>query len=202
MDDLDKTVLIESQYTSYQGTGTLSGELQDFIRLSGCSVPCPLRKNCDQPESLQKGSNKKTIQDIIDDMDTDWLHITGGEPAERPEMVNLCRAAIRLGKRVQVQTSGTIDIEWGCDPFVSVSPKLDHIKNVKESEIVIVAASWMTEKRAIGIIKGRSCPVFVIPESKNGEFSNDAMFKLLDSLHRSGIKARAGLQSHLVWNIS
>lgn len=172
------------------------------MRLAGCSVPCPLRANCDQPEALGPDGEEKTIIEIIDHMQTDWLHITGGEPAEHEHMMALSNAAIECGKWVQVQTSGTIPIDWKYRPFVSVSPKSHHIADVSESEIVLVAAKWMTDDRALKVTKGKTCPVFVIPEATDGKFETGRMFDLLEVLRVARRDARAGLQSHFVWGIA
>ena len=195
-------LLVRDQFVSYQGTGFLSGVHQDFVRLAGCRVICPLRANCDQPEALGNDGDATSIAEIIESMKTGWLHITGGEPAEHEHMVALCDAASDAWKRVQVQTSGTVPIKWNHKPFVSVSPKGDRIADVGASEIVLVAAKWMTNRRALQLTDGFSCPVFVIPEATGGAFQSKAMFDLLAVLTDAGRDARAGLQSHLVWGVA
>ncbi len=111
------------------------------MRLAGCNVRCPLRANCDQPEALGAGGINRTITEIIDGMKTDWLHITGGEPAEHEHMVALCDAATEAGKLVQVQTSGTIAIEWSYKPFVSVSPKAELIEDA--DDLALALQRWL-----------------------------------------------------------
>jgi len=170
-------------------------------------VRCPLRANCDQPEALGSGGAVRTIAEIIDEMQTDWLHVTGGEPAEHEHMVSLCSAATEAGKWVQVQTSGTVAIEWKYRPFVSVSPKAERIEDVATSEIILVAAQWMTGLRALKATKEFGGPVFVIPEATDGKVAKDSMttrwmFELLEILAEAGRDARAGLQSHLVWGVA
>ena len=196
------TLRVRDQFVSYQGTGCLAGKRQDFVRLAGCNVRCPLRANCDQPEALGSKGDDKTIANIVGEMKTDWLHITGGEPAEHEHMVALCDAATEAGKWVQVQTSGTIPIKWNYMPFVSVSPKGQKIENVRTSEIVLVASKWMTNLRALQVTDGFDCPVFVIPEATAGNFESGDMFELLEVLAAAGRDARAGLQSHLVWGVA
>lgn len=197
-----KTLLVRDQFVSYQGTGLNAGIRQDFVRLAGCKVRCPLRANCDQPEALSYIGTYVSLDDIVDSMQTNWLHITGGEPGEHENMIELCECAMSVGKHVQVQTSGTIPIRWKTRPFVSVSPKSATIENVSSCEIVLVAAKWMTCNMALSAIRGLDCPVFVIPEAINGQFDCRGMFSLLDELRASGVEARAGLQSHLVWGVA
>lgn len=196
-----KTLRVHEQFVSWQGTGCLAGMRQDFVRLAGCNIRCPLRANCDQPEALGSKGDDVTIPSIVGNMKTDWLHITGGEPAEHPRLVDLCDYAANNGKRVQVQTSGLIPITWHYKPFVSVSPKGHTISDVNTSEIILVAARWMTPQRALEVTGGCECPVFVIPEATEGAFECDAMFVLLDVLTTAGRDARAGLQSHLSWGV-
>ena len=172
------------------------------MRLAGCNVRCPLRANCDQPEALGSEGDDKMIAIIVGSMKTGYLHITGGEPAEHKYMVELCDYAANNGKRVQVQTSGTIPIGWNYKPFVSVSPKGHMIEDVGANEIVLVAAKWMTNARAMQVTDGHDCPVFVIPEAHGGKFELGKMFDLLEVLAAAGRDARAGLQSHLVWGVA
>lgn len=191
---------IQETYTSYQGTGLLTGVKQDFVRFAGCGVACPLRANCDQPEALPFVGNEMSIESVISGMQTDWLHITGGEPAEHSELVLLVDAALAAGKKVQVQTSGTIPIAWNHRPFVTVSPKSRKVQ-VEADEIVLVATKWMTEQFALAVVSVNSI-VFVIPEAIDGVFDTERMLWLLDVLHHNGVDARAGLQSHLLWGVN
>jgi organic radical activating enzyme len=201
-DVIVKTLMVKEQFVSFQGTGVNAGLRQSFVRLAGCTVKCPLRSNCDQPESLKRGEgHEASIHGILKNaVHTDWLHITGGEPAEHEHMIALCDAAIELGMRVQVQTSGSIPILWNSHPFVSVSPKQTRLE-VKPSEIVLIAGRWLTDDFALSVTVGTTCPVFVVPEATKGKFTSHRMLDVVDTLLRNGINARAGLQSHLIWEV-
>ncbi len=192
-------IAVANQFVSYQGTGINAGIRQDFVRLAGCGVKCPLRANCDEPAALRQSGNFFTIGEIIARMETEWLHVTGGEPAEHEALPDLCNATAEAGKRVQVQTSGTVAIDWDFVPFVTVSPKGNAIKDVQPSEIVLVAAQWMNAERALNVTDGFHGPVFVVPEAASGDFNARAIFPLLDALQANGRDARAGLQCHLIW---
>lgn len=198
----DSSLVVRDQFVTYQGTGLLTGVRQHFVRLAGCTVRCPLRKNCDQPEALNRGEGKNvSVSEIVSRaLSVGWLHITGGEPAEHAGLVSLCDAANAIGLKVQVQTSGTIPIQWNHIPFVSVSPKQPTIK-IDPSEIILIAARWMTPQFAISAISKSTCPVFVVPEAVQGKFGTDRMFELIDNLQSQGVDARAGLQSHLIWSV-
>lgn len=195
-------IRIQEQFNSYQGTGALAGTYQRFVRLAGCRVKCPLRVNCDQSDALDHNQgNEFSIDELIAEAQSSgWLHITGGEPAEHEHMVELCDRAISAGLLVQVQTSGSIPIEWSQVPFVSVSPKQRQILATPD-EIVLVACDWMTDDFALDVTRNARCEVFVIPEATDGVFNCGRMFELIGVLRSNGIQAKAGLQSHLIWEV-
>lgn len=196
------TLRVQEQFDSFQGTGALAGTYQRFVRLSGCRVKCPLRTNCDQSDALDhsQGDDISINELIAEAQPSGWLHITGGEPAEHEHMVELCDRAIGAGLLVQVQTSGSISIEWKQRPFVSVSPKQRQIHTTPD-EIVLVACDWMTDDFALEVTRNARCEVFVVPEATNGEFNCGRMLGLISTLRNNGIQAKAGLQSHLIWDV-
>jgi organic radical activating enzyme len=201
MDNTMRTLTVRDQFESFQGTGLLSGTWQHFLRLAGCGVKCPLRANCDQPEALSRSEGQEvSIRDITDNVSADWLHITGGEPVEHNHLPELVSAAIHSGKQVHVQTSGSIHINWITRPFVSVSPKQREIL-VRPSEIILIAAKWMTDGFAKEVTAGHDCPVFIVPEATNKSFSPQRAIELTHTLREHGIDSRLGLQSHLLWEV-
>jgi hypothetical protein len=199
-------IKVKEEFLSYQGTGLLSGSRQYFVRLAGCRVKCPLRVNCDQPEALiGTGVEPTDIRGIVDRAIKSvgmggWMHITGGEPLEHPQMLSLSALAKEAGLRIQVQTSGSLPVSDDCGLFLSVSPKQQCIL-VNPSEIVLIACEWMTFEFAINAIADNDCPVFVVPEATEGCFSSGKAVELLESLHGFGVDARLGIQSHLVWGV-
>lgn len=197
------TLRAKEQFDSYQGTGALAGTYQRFVRLAGCRVKCPLRSNCDQPDALghSQGEHINIDELVASAQSSGWLHITGGEPAEHEHMVELCDRAISAGLLVQVQTSGSISIEWKQRPFVSVSPKQRQILTDPD-EIILVACNWMTDDFALEVTRNARCEVFVIPEATDGYFGCGRMLELISVLRSNGIQAKAGLQSHIIWGIS
>jgi len=200
-----KRVIVSEEYVSFQGTGLLAGVRQYFVRLAGCSVKCPLRDNCDQPESLGGSGRDVDIREIVRNAEvsgTCWLHITGGEPLEQKSCEALINLSLKSGLNVQLQTSGGISF-YSEHVHVSVSPKNRHLKVPSPDEVILVAAKWMTDGFALDVAETyKESPIYVIPEATNGVFECDMAIGLVDVLHRNGyINARLGLQSHLVWNI-
>ena len=199
-------ISVKESFLSYQGTGLNAGVRQYFVRLSGCTVKCPLRPNCDQPESLSAANGTPThIDNLVDEALGSvgvggWLHITGGEPVEHPDIAKLVDRAMSCGLRVQVQTSGSLPINWESSPFVSVSPKQRSIKCVP-SEIVLIACDWMTDEFAMKTTLDQRCPVYIVPEATFEQFNSKRSIELASTLHDAGRDARCGLQSHLIWKV-
>ena len=207
MSDLTTGCLkVRDEFASYQGTGILSGVRQYFVRLAGCKVKCPLRKNCDQQDALTtEGAIDASVGDLVSRAtksvgSNGWMHITGGEPFEHPEIFALTSAAKNAGMQVQIQTSGSIAFPEMDGVFVSVSPKQMYIMTYA-SEVILIACDWMTVEFATTALSGLSCPVFVVPEATNGEFSSVAAIDMVESLCKLGFDARMGMQSHLVWSV-
>jgi organic radical activating enzyme len=193
---------VQDQFTSWQGTGSLSGVEQRFVRLAGCKVACPLRKNCDQEEALDDSAGDMiSVPEIIGGIDCDWLHITGGEPAEHEHLVGLVDAAISAGHQVQVQTSGARAINWNREPFVTVSPKQRLIKT-EPSEVVIVAAKWASQGFVLEATESLRCPIYIVPEATGRDYDPQQAKSLFHLLSGRGLDVRLGLQSHLEWGVA
>jgi organic radical activating enzyme len=116
-----------------QGEGTHTGRYCDFVRIYGCSVGCWF---CDTGYSPNKkhGSliqwSTVEAEEFIDELTTDFIVITGGEPFSWPRLPDFCNLLIANGHEVSVETSG---IKWRDIPskvWVTLSPK-EHVKGVK-----------------------------------------------------------------------
>ena len=117
-------VLISEIFESVQGEGPWAGAPSLFIRTSGCNLRCWF---CDtpytswQPEGSQQSLSQleetvkaSTVPDVV---------LTGGEPLLVGEMVELSRLCQGLGRRVTIETAGTVDLNVSCD-LMAISPKL------------------------------------------------------------------------------
>ena len=94
---------ISETFHSIQGEGHLTGKPMFFIRAQGCSVKCPIREVCDQPESLAFRGGAEIAPATLADMalaavgSRGWVSITGGEPLDQPDFDELVAA---VGGRV------------------------------------------------------------------------------------------------------
>ena len=119
---------ISELFHSVQGEGHLTGKPMFFIRAQGCSVKCPIRDDCDQPESLGfKGGAEYSPQALaqlaLEAVGAHgWVSITGGEPLDQPDFDEVVAACRRLDLFVNVQTSGLRHVNAPWD-WCTCSPK-------------------------------------------------------------------------------
>ncbi|MAA65275.1 MAG: hypothetical protein CL581_10925 [Alteromonadaceae bacterium] len=152
-------MFIHETFTSFQGTGHLSGVRQFFVRFAGCSVKCPIRSECDEPNALtRRAALKVDPEEIIQQAKQavgprGWLHVTGGEPTDQPEALQLLVMKARSeGLYVHVQTSGVrrVPVQWD---WLTVSPKVTEPQQRFGQEIIViddgtVETAWLDELKA------------------------------------------------------
>ena len=111
-------------YHSIQGEGLLTGTESVFVRTSGCNLRCWY---CDTPfTSWAPEGDDLSVDEIasrVRDYDCDHVVITGGEPMLFAELIPLTAALHEAGKRITVETAGTLYLPVTCD-LMSISPKL------------------------------------------------------------------------------
>lgn len=115
---------VNETFLSFQGEGSWTGMPAAFIRLQGCAVGCPW---CDTKESWDEaGGIRESVADLVGWAEQRYhVVITGGEPCAvdlNPLIRGLYHNAAR---RVQIETSGTYEIDVPDGVWVTVSPKLD-----------------------------------------------------------------------------
>ena len=96
-------------FYSLQGESNTVGIPTVFIRLTGCPLRCGY---CDT-EYAFTGGEKKTITDIITEVNaygSRYVTVTGGEPLAQPACLDLLTALLNLGYTVSLETSGAIDV--------------------------------------------------------------------------------------------
>lgn len=92
-------------FESLQGEASHSGIPCTFIRLTGCSLRC---RWCDTSYSFHNGS-QKTIEDIISQVKTfghNLIQVTGGEPLEQDNTIELIKQLLTDKYKVLLETSG------------------------------------------------------------------------------------------------
>lgn len=83
----------------------LQGTWCTFIRLQGCNQNCTY---CDTVYAQQKeGGEELSVKQIIDNVNTHHVLITGGEPLYQ-DISELILELKKLGKSIQIETNGTL----------------------------------------------------------------------------------------------
>ena len=141
---MSHTLRVNEVFASLQGEGPSSGQPATFLRLTGCNLSCSW---CDTPFTWDwKGKNgtvyladdeteERTVMDLYAALvgytrDGGLVVVTGGEPMiQRSALALLVEKLVTVGRRVEVETNGTLRI-GALTPFAghglafNVSPKL------------------------------------------------------------------------------
>ncbi len=109
-------------FYSIQGEGTWTGTPAVFVRLAGCNLACDF---CDTDYSLKFFAGVDDVVRKVREIggDCPMVILTGGEPlaqAETPALIDALRAD---GRRVHIESNGTIFTELPDDVWLCVSPK-------------------------------------------------------------------------------
>lgn len=109
-------------FYSIQGEGEFTGTPAVFVRLAGCNLSCDF---CDTDYSLKFFASVDDVVAKVRDLGKDcpMVVLTGGEPLAQSEAVDLIEALRRDGRRVHIESNGTIAAELPADVWLCVSPK-------------------------------------------------------------------------------
>jgi 7-carboxy-7-deazaguanine synthase len=109
-------------FYSIQGEGTWTGTPAVFVRLAGCNLACDF---CDTDYSTKFFAS---VDDVVAKVraigdDCPMVVLTGGEPLAQTETPVLIDALRRDGRRVHIESNGTVFTELPADVWLCVSPK-------------------------------------------------------------------------------
>ena len=96
-------------FHSIQGESTWAGYPCTFIRLTGCPLRCVW---CDTEYSFY-GGEKMALDELVakcDEIGTNLVEITGGEPLIHRNAFVLARMLLDRGYTILIETSGAIDV--------------------------------------------------------------------------------------------
>ncbi len=126
-------------FYSVQGEGTHVGTPAVFVRLAGCNLNC---RFCDTDYALKFVA---TIPDVVARVreaggGCPMVVLTGGEPLAQRETALLIDALRADGRRVHIESNGSIAIELPRDVWLTVSPKerLDPAMAVRANEVKLI----------------------------------------------------------------
>ena len=150
-------------FYSVQGEGTFTGTPATFVRLAGCNLACAF---CDTDYALRSFTSIAEVVARVADIGgaCPTTILTGGEPLaqrESPELIEALRAA---GRRVHIESNGTIAVTLPDDVWLTVSPK-ERLSDAmamraNEAKLIVdrrVPYEWLEHFPA-------STPVFLQPE--------------------------------------
>ena len=108
-DRLAKTLPVTEIFFSIQGESSYSGQPCAFVRLTGCNLRCSY---CDTEYAFEGGApmSLAEIRAQLDRYPSDLVEITGGEPLLHSLAHTLIRSLLDAGKRVLIETGGSLDI--------------------------------------------------------------------------------------------
>jgi len=109
-------------FYSIQGEGTYSGTPAVFVRLAGCNLACDF---CDTDYSLKFLASVNEVVARVGKVGgtCPMVVLTGGEPLAQSETPALIDALRVDGRRVHIESNGTIAAELPRDVWLCVSPK-------------------------------------------------------------------------------
>jgi 7-carboxy-7-deazaguanine synthase len=182
--------LVEIFY-SVQGEGTHTGTPAVFVRLAGCNLACAF---CDTDYAVREFAPVSSVVARVRELggDCPLVVLTGGEPLAQTQSAALIEALRADGRRVHIESNGTIAADLPHDVWLTVSPKerLDErmAARANEAKLIVdgrVPLEWI-ERFPHGV------PVFLQPEGNKA--ANVAL--AYDAVRAAPGRLRLSLQTH------
>lgn len=178
-------------FYSVQGEGTWTGTPAVFVRLAGCNLSCAF---CDTDYALKFFASPGELVDRVraEGGACPMVIVTGGEPFAQRETRALIDALRADGRRVHVESNGTIPTDLPDDVWLTVSPKErlapEMARRANEAKLIVdgrVPDEWVGAFPA-------TTPLFLQPEGNKA--SNVAL--AVDAAKRDPRRLRLSLQTH------
>nr|WP_323222832.1 7-carboxy-7-deazaguanine synthase QueE [Spirulina sp. 06S082] len=145
----------ETFQQTIQGEGYWIGTPCDFIRLYGCPVKCPW---CDTGYADGGGAiaaQKVDIADLIAELKSDRVVISGGEPFFQTNLKPLTEAILKTGKKISIETSGSRWQLLSETVWITLSPK-EHLN----PEFPVISEFWQRANEIKIVISDGKEPYF------------------------------------------
>jgi 7-carboxy-7-deazaguanine synthase len=109
-------------FYSVQGEGAFTGTPAVFVRLAGCNLSCSF---CDTDYSLKFLADVDEVVRRVGDIghNCPMVVLTGGEPLLQRETLTLIDRLRSDGRRVHIESNGTVFTELASEIWLTVSPK-------------------------------------------------------------------------------
>jgi organic radical activating enzyme len=178
-------------FYSVQGEGTWTGTPAVFVRLAGCNLSCAF---CDTDYALKffASAHEVVARVRAEGGACPMVIVTGGEPLAQRESLALIDALRADGRRVHIESNGTIPTALPDGVWLTVSPKErlapQMALRANEAKLIVdgrVPEEWLAEFP-------ESTPVFLQPEGNKP--ANVAL--AVAAAKRDPARFRLSLQTH------
>jgi organic radical activating enzyme len=178
-------------FYSVQGEGTWTGTPAVFVRLAGCNLSCSF---CDTDYALKFFASPAQIVERVraEGGDCPMVILTGGEPLAQREVGALIAALRADGRRIHIESNGTLPTELPEDVWLTVSPKerLAPAMAQRANEAKLIVDGRVPEEWADAF--PHTTRIFLQPEGNKP--ANVAL--AIEAAKRSPARFRLSLQSH------
>lgn len=178
-------------FYSVQGEGTWTGTPAVFVRLAGCNLACDF---CDTDYALRFLAS---VEDVVarvraEGGDCPIVILTGGEPLAQSATPALIEALRADGRRVHIESNGTIDVALPADVWLTVSPKerLHPAMAARADEVKLIVDGRVPQQWRDAFPP--ATPLFLQPEGNKP--ANVAL--AVEAAKREPARYRLSLQTH------
>jgi len=178
-------------FYSVQGEGTWTGTPAVFVRLAGCNLSCSF---CDTDYALKFLASPAEIVERVraEGGDCPMVILTGGEPLAQRETGALIAALRADGRRVHIESNGTLPTDLPDDVWLTVSPKerLAPAMAQRANEAKLIVDGRVPEEWVDAF--PHTTRIFLQPEGNKP--ANVAL--AIDAAKRAPARFRLSLQTH------
>jgi organic radical activating enzyme len=185
-------IALAETFYSVQGEGTWTGTPAVFVRLAGCNLNC---RFCDTDYSLKEFASVEQIVARVRELGgaCPMVILTGGEPLAQRETSRLIDALRSDGRRVHIESNGSIAVDLADDVWLTVSPKerLDARMAARADEVKLIVDGRVPDEW-LERFGERKLPIFLQPE---GNKPANVALAVAAAKERPD-RFRLGLQTH------